>query len=90
MHRRRCIVPRSGPDAFLFAALAIIAACLLSFARLSSVLVLLAGAAAEAAVFSTNLGRRVAGQGMRYRGCCSALLPPPRCFVPPLQCCMLA
>ena len=54
----RCIVPRSGPDAFLFVALAIIAACLLSYARLSSVLVLLAGAAAEAAVFSTNLGRR--------------------------------
>ena len=50
-------VPGGGPDAFLFAALAVLAACCLHFSALSAVLVLVAGALAEGVVFPLNLGR---------------------------------
>lgn len=52
-----CLVPDSGPDAFLFAGLAVLAACFLQASNMSSVLVLLAGAALEGLVFPFNLGR---------------------------------
>lgn len=52
-----CSVPGSGPDAFLFAALAVLVACCLHFSSLSAVFVLVAGALAEGLVFPFNLGR---------------------------------
>lgn len=51
-------VPGSSVDGVLFAALAVLAACLLHFSRLPAVLVLLAGAGIEAVlVLPRNLGR---------------------------------
>lgn len=53
-----CPVPNGSADAFLFAGIAAVIACLLTghFPRLAPVFVLLAGAAAELLVFSRNLG----------------------------------
>jgi NhaP-type Na+/H+ or K+/H+ antiporter len=50
-------VPEGAPDAFLFAGIAIIVACVLHFRSLSAVTVLVIGAVAESVVFSFNLGR---------------------------------
>ena len=71
----RCIVQGSGPDAFLFAGLSIMTACLLPSSPLASVLVLLAGAACEAAVFVTNLGRSVPSflAATRQQAACSSM-----------------
>ncbi len=44
-------------QAFLFAGLAVLVTCLLHFSSLSAVLVLVAGAVFEAAIFPFNLGR---------------------------------
>ena len=73
-----CSVPRSAPDAFLFAALAVLVACCLHWSSLSAVLVLLAGALAEAAVFPINLGRWVQPPRPAPPGDTSQVLPRPR------------
>lgn len=52
-----CPVPGGGEDSFLFAAIAVIAVCLLHFSSLSAVLVLVCGAAMEIVVFCYNCGR---------------------------------
>lgn len=55
---RPCSVPGGGADAFLFGALAVLAACCLHYTSLSAVFVLLAGALIEGgAIFPFNLGR---------------------------------